>query len=67
MRLRVVAAHAGARDVLRAEGLEQQIGEPGRQVSADDVIESFLHDTNTKDVTSSGTAPRTLPGPGALA
>ncbi|OLL31183.1 DNA repair protein [Burkholderia sp. SRS-W-2-2016] len=44
MRLRIVAAHAGARDILRAEGLEQQVGALGRRVGVDDVIDAFLHD-----------------------
>ncbi|SEK14393.1 STAS domain-containing protein, partial [Paraburkholderia diazotrophica] len=56
MRLRIVAAHADARDILRAEGLEQQIGDFGRRVSVDDVVEAFLHEADTKVATSDGTA-----------
>lgn len=44
MRLRIVAAHGAVRDMLRAEGLDQQVGELGRTVRADDVIDAFLRD-----------------------
>ncbi|RKR38627.1 SulP family inorganic anion transporter [Paraburkholderia sp. BL17N1] len=67
MRLRIVTAHAGARDILRAEGLEEQIGDFGRRVSVDDVIEAFLRGIETKVTTSVGTDPGTLPGAGTVA
>ena len=67
MRLRIVAAHAGARDILRAEGLEQQVGELGRRVSVDDVVEAFVRDKDTKVVTQDETGTGTLPGTGKLA
>ncbi|WP_213305495.1 SulP family inorganic anion transporter [Paraburkholderia sacchari] len=43
-RLRIVAAHGGARDMLRAEGLEELVGDISRRVSVDDVIETYLHE-----------------------
>jgi len=67
MRMRIVAAHAGARDILRAEGLEQQVGELGRRVSVDDVVEAFVRDKDTKVVTQDETGTGTLPGTGKLA
>jgi high affinity sulfate transporter 1 len=39
--LRVVEAHAKARDLLRAEGLEDRIGYLGRHISVDAVIADF--------------------------
>ncbi|RIK83424.1 MAG: DNA repair protein [Planctomycetota bacterium] len=39
--LRLVEAHARIRDLLRAEGLEHQVGYFGRHVSVDAVIEEF--------------------------
>ncbi|MBB5428936.1 SulP family sulfate permease [Paraburkholderia atlantica] len=56
MRLRILAAHGSARDILRAEGLEQQVGELGRHVGVDDVIEAFLHEAEPGAVSSSATA-----------
>jgi sulfate permease, SulP family len=41
IRLRVVAAHAAARDILRAEGLEERIGYFGRRISVADAIDEF--------------------------
>ena len=41
IRLRLVAAHASARDILRAEGLEERVGYFGRRVSVADVIDEF--------------------------
>ncbi|MEM5370813.1 SulP family inorganic anion transporter [Paraburkholderia azotifigens] len=41
-RLRIVGAHAGARDILRAEGLEEQTGDFGRRLSVNDVVQAFL-------------------------
>ncbi|MBP0593389.1 SulP family inorganic anion transporter [Paraburkholderia sp. LEh10] len=68
MRLRVIAAHAHARDILRAEGLEQQVGDLGRRVSVDDVVETFLRELDAKSVTSAEPAPGMLPpGAGTLA
>jgi len=42
IRLRLVAAHAAARDILRAEGLEERIGYLGRRVSVADVVDESL-------------------------
>lgn len=39
--LRLVAAHAGVRDILRAEGLEERVGYFGRRISVADVIDEF--------------------------
>jgi sulfate permease, SulP family len=38
MRLRLVAAHAAVRDILRAEGLEASVGDFGRRTSVADVV-----------------------------
>ncbi|BCG04789.1 DNA repair protein HhH-GPD (plasmid) [Paraburkholderia sp. PGU19] len=51
MRLRIVAAHADARDILRAEGLEERVGDFGRRVTESDVVEAFLQGTDTTVVT----------------
>lgn len=42
--LRIVAAHGSVRDMLRAEGLEQQVGDIGRLVSVDDVIGMYMRE-----------------------
>jgi high affinity sulfate transporter 1 len=39
--LRLVAAHAEVRDILRAEGLEDRVGHLGRRVSVADAIDDF--------------------------
>jgi sulfate permease, SulP family len=41
VRLRLVAAHAAVRDILRAEGLEESVGYFGRRISVADVIDEF--------------------------
>jgi MFS superfamily sulfate permease-like transporter len=41
IRLRLVAAHATVRDILRAEGLEERLGYFGRRISVADVIDEF--------------------------
>jgi MFS superfamily sulfate permease-like transporter len=41
--LRVVEAHAAVRDILRAEGLEERIGQISRKLSVDDSIEAIGH------------------------
>jgi len=41
VRLRLVSAHAQARDMLRAEGLETRVGSFARRVTMADVIEEF--------------------------
>jgi MFS superfamily sulfate permease-like transporter len=40
--LRLVAAHAAVRDLLRAEGLEERVGYFGRRIAVADVIDEFL-------------------------
>jgi high affinity sulfate transporter 1 len=45
--LRLVAAHAAVRDLLRAEGLEERVGYFGRRVSVADVIDELLGGTET--------------------
>ena len=47
MRLRLVAAHATVRDILRAEGLEETVGYFGRRISVADVIDEFQGKTGT--------------------
>jgi SulP family sulfate permease len=41
VRLRIVEAHARPRDLLRAEGLEEQVGYFGRHISVDQAIAEF--------------------------
>jgi MFS superfamily sulfate permease-like transporter len=41
IRLRLVAAHAPVRDLLRAEGLEERLGYFGRRISVADAIDEF--------------------------
>jgi MFS superfamily sulfate permease-like transporter len=41
IRLRLVAAHASARDILRAEGLEERVGYFGRRITVADAIDEF--------------------------
>ena len=41
IRLRVAEAHAGVRDLLRASGVEQQLGGVSRLISIPDIIEEF--------------------------
>ena len=67
MRVRIVAAHAGARDILRAEGLEEQVGDLGRRISVDDVIEEFLVGIDTKVAASANSKIGTVPGAGTVA
>jgi MFS superfamily sulfate permease-like transporter len=45
--LRLAAAHAAVRDLLRAEGLEERVGYFGRRIAVADVIEEFLEGTET--------------------
>ena len=45
IRLRLVAAHAAVRDILRAEGLEESIGYFGRRITVADIIEEFQEHT----------------------
>lgn len=42
IRLRIVEAHANARDLLRAEGLEEQVGYFGRHMSVEQAIVEFV-------------------------
>ena len=42
IRMRVVEGHANVRDLLRAEGLEEQVGYLGRHISVDQAIAEFL-------------------------
>ena len=42
---RVVEAHAAVRDILRAEGLGERLGQISRRLSVDDIIETFHHHT----------------------
>jgi MFS superfamily sulfate permease-like transporter len=47
IRLRLVGAHGGVRDILRAEGLEQHVGSFDRTISVADVIDEFQGRTGT--------------------
>ncbi|WP_343676453.1 SulP family inorganic anion transporter [Paraburkholderia heleia] len=64
-RLRIVAAHGSARDMLRAEGLEELVGDISRLVSVDDAIETYLHEMDTTSSDAADTASRVRPGSGA--
>ncbi len=55
--LRLVAAHAAVRDILRAEGLEESIGYFGRRITVADVIDEFQDGTGTGP-TASLTVPK---------
>jgi MFS superfamily sulfate permease-like transporter len=41
IRLRLVGAHAAVRDILRAEGMEERVGDFGRRTLVSDVIDEF--------------------------
>jgi high affinity sulfate transporter 1 len=41
IRLRLVEAHGAVRDLLRAEGMEERVGDVSRRVSVDDVVRSL--------------------------
>jgi SulP family sulfate permease len=47
IRLRLVAAHGTAREILRAEGLEESVGDFGRRTSVADAIDEFQGRTGT--------------------
>jgi len=49
IRLQLVAAHAGVRDILRAEGLEESVGYFGRRITVADAIDEFQGRTLTAD------------------
>lgn len=51
--LHIVGAHAAARDMLRAEGLESQVGHIGRRLTVADAVDEFQH--------GSGNAARPMP------
>ena len=65
--MRIVAAHGSAREILRAEGLEQQIGDVGRGISVDEVIEEFLFGIDAKIATSAFSRTRNVPGAAPVA
>jgi SulP family sulfate permease len=52
IRLRLVAPHASARDILRAEGLQETVGYFGRRISVADVIDEFQGKTGSLPTTS---------------
>jgi high affinity sulfate transporter 1 len=45
IQFRLVEARASVRDILRAEGLEERLGQINRRMSVDDMIEAFGHYT----------------------
>jgi anti-anti-sigma factor len=55
VQLRIVEAHAKVRDLLRAEGLEEQVGYLGRHLSVDQAIAEF-QEKNPPTPTSSASA-----------
>ncbi|CAB3764466.1 SulP family inorganic anion transporter [Paraburkholderia solisilvae] len=57
MRLRIVGAHAEARDILRAEGLEEHVGHLSRRTVVDDVLDEFLRDTGIDHAPVTGRGP----------
>ncbi|MBS1107276.1 MAG: sulfate transporter [Deltaproteobacteria bacterium] len=56
--LRLVAAHAAVRDLLRAAGLEERVGYFGRRVSVADAIDAFQSGTAT---TAAAATPTSVP------
>jgi high affinity sulfate transporter 1 len=54
--LRLVAAHAIVRDMLRAEGLEERIGYFGRRISVADVVDEFRASAAQRSPIASATA-----------
>jgi hypothetical protein len=54
IKLRMAGAHAGVRDILRAEGLEERAGYFGRRVAAVDVVDEFEGMTNATTASPSG-------------
>ena len=57
IRMRLVAAHAAVRDMLRAEGLEERIGYFGRRITVADVIDEFQTGKESGDGASPLPAP----------
>ena len=45
IQFQLVEARASVRDILRAEGLEERLGQINRRMSVDDIIEAFCHHT----------------------
>lgn len=45
IQFRLVDARASVRDILRAEGLEERLGQISRRMSVDDIIGAFCHHT----------------------
>jgi hypothetical protein len=41
IQLRLADAHAGARDILRAEGLEARVSQIDRRTSVEDIVTAF--------------------------
>lgn len=65
IRMRLAGAHAGVRDMLRAEGLEEQVGYLGRRISIADLIEAYPGNATTDVATSSHITDTRLPGTGS--
>jgi MFS superfamily sulfate permease-like transporter len=57
IQLRLAAAHAAVRDMLRAEGLEERVGYFGRRITVADVIDEFLGEAQFETVTKPTAAP----------
>jgi hypothetical protein len=43
IQFQLVEARAAVRDILRAEGLEERIGQISHRMSLDDILETFHH------------------------
>jgi sulfate permease, SulP family len=63
--LRLVDAHAAVRDILRAEGVEEQVGSLGRHIAMADVLDEFLGGAGSGIAKSPGTGGGALPGTSA--
>lgn len=57
IRLRLVSAHAGVRDLLRAEGLENRVGYFGRHVGVAELIDEWTSTSEASKAAPSGATP----------
>jgi hypothetical protein len=53
-KFRIVEAHASVRDLLRAEGLEEQVGYLGRHISIDQAITESVVAAEERPIPSDG-------------
>jgi sulfate permease, SulP family len=64
--LRLVEAHAAVRDILRAEGVEEQVGTLGHRIAIADVVDEFLGGPESGTGKSPGPEGGTIPGASAV-